>query len=128
MAYPNIVTVFPYQNNQPTTPDLGSAANVNALHVEVDAIENTLGPTPFNNTPWTTLNQALFALYTGKSPLNHTHDHTASGYPSEGDNQHTLYMPIDGSVAYTGAVSSPPATAQNHLVTIAQVQGQGYLN
>jgi hypothetical protein len=127
LTYPASITTFTYQANQPTTPDVGSAENVNALHTEVAAIENTLGVTPFAGTPYTTLQAALFDLYFHKSPLNHTHQHELATNKDIGDNQHSLYAPVDGSIPYTGPVAGVAGTAGNNLVTLGQIQAPNYV-
>lgn len=124
--YPTTVVSFTpvtdYPNSSPG--DIGFAFNINALHSEVWALEQTVGPNPFAGLAYVSLSEALQDLAINKSNMGHTHSHTAMN-KLDGDD-HPQYAKVDGSRSFRQPVTAPPAVTPNELVTLTQVQGYGF--
>ena len=108
--------------------DINYAENLNEVHDEILAIEQTLGTNPFSGLPttYTGLNAALTDLYQNKAPAAHTHLHSALQGDSTGDD-HPQYALLSGAV-FTGPVTAPPAVSSGQLATLAQLQSAGLAN
>lgn len=123
-SYPNAIKIFTTFLDQ---TQVIYAAHMNEVHDEVIALEKTIGVNPFLGTPYTSIGGALNDLYNNKAPLAHTHAHSALQGDATGDD-HTQYIRVDGTRAFTGPVVAPNATLSTHLATLGQLTNQGYLN
>ena len=105
--------------------DVNYAENLNEIHDEVLAIEETLGVLPFSGLPtsYTSLNAALTDLYANKASAGHTHTHSSLQGDSTG-NDHSQYALLSGAT-FTGPVTAPPAVLPGQLATLAQLQNAG---
>ena len=137
--------IVPDPSNPSSTIDLtiDRAKITNEIHDEVIAMEQNMGITGAKVTVvpgTTTMGQEIRYLYNNKSsgridtsnnaiyptpPPSHNHVHAQlSGNNAD---VHTQYVRADGARGFSAAVRGKNATAGNHLATLSQAQGAGYL-
>jgi hypothetical protein len=121
-----LTTVDP-STGLPVMTDLtvDKAAVTNDMHLEVVAIEKTIGVRPFTPPGCTTLGQAIGWLYLNTAAMAHMHLHANMQALSADD--HSEYALVNGKRAFTRPITAPAAKSGNQLVNYSQITGAGYL-
>jgi hypothetical protein len=123
-VFPSAVKIFQVYHDY---TDIIWAISINECHDEIQALEHLVGVNPFQNTPYTSVGQALQDLWLNKAPNNHTHTHRNLLDDAQG-NDHPQYILTNGQPGFTGPVGGKAGSAPSDLVPLSQLQSMGYQN
>jgi hypothetical protein len=123
-TFPRAIKIFTVFHDY---TDIIWALSINECHDEIQALEKTLGASPFSGTPYTSFGGAIQDLFLNKAPMSHTHDHHSLLDDTVG-NDHPQYIMVNGYPGFSRPVAGVAGGAPANLVTLSQLQSFGYQN